>query len=281
LLFGCAKAPAGSPTPSASESEPVENTVVTVPTGATPAEKLLGAIAAAAVQSVSGYEAKATNAPTDVNQLIPDMEAAPSIHVDFARTLVEQGGEFEEVPGSEEIPEALAELLGEKISVLQPTALSGSIVWVSKGDGSWGYWKSQKLTDPVAVVPSWAENRSDGVESIRELYSGEIKPNFVVQDDTLARAAALNDGTAILGAFRACDVGEMAGLTPMSDDRGAALDDPVTLMVSTSLTESAPDLVLKVKEVFDALTQDQFNQMEAQVVSGADPAQVAATVVVG
>ncbi|MDR1833417.1 MAG: hypothetical protein LBQ92_02010 [Propionibacteriaceae bacterium] len=277
--------PNADPTPSA---EPLPQ--LTVAAGTTPAEQLLGAVAAQALLT-AGVEGVLIPAP-ESNELLEQLaDGTIAFYPGFTATLLEQNLGGDEPPAPDEVPGVLAAKVGPEISLLQPTALDGQLVWASCAEAeegqlvfkTWGDIFGANVdwqTGPTGMVPGFAMTRSDGVPGVEAVYTPEgSKWNWVQQDDPAARRAALLSLEATVAAFRAIDYPFLDGLNVLEDTRGFGMADPVAVLFTSTLADSNPQAVLAVDKVFQAFTAEGFAQLEAQVVSGQPAAQVAAAFV--
>ena len=285
LLAGCARQEPQEPgRPSASARRSATPSAAPSPTGpsyavaggATPIEQVVQALIVRAL-TAQGFASSAAGLPAgtvyDLTEAIGTGTAPFAIG--FAGTLLPQFvTDDDTVPGPDQVKPALASAVAPDVGLLAASPCDGQLVWaVRQGAsisslGDLPKWKQKK-----AVVPSFAVDRADGIRGLEAVYGAKLAVQ--TQDDPLARRAALVGQTADLAAFRACDVGALAGLTALDDPNEILQPDPMVVLFEASLGDDQPDVVLAVNTVLGALNATTLASLEPEVADGAAAAAVA------
>jgi len=283
VLAGCAKQPPGTvrsasavtpsgiPAPTPTPSGPGYD----VAAGTTPAESTVAALVAGALVA-QGFASAPSSLPSGTAyDLVAAVGAGvPPFALGFANTLEAQFATSDNAPAPDQLTQALASVIAPGASLLSASPCDGSLVWaVAAGSSVSSLDGLSALKGKTVIVPTFAVNRSDGIPGLKAIYGASLSAK--VEDDPAARRAALMDGTAALGAFRACDVGELSGLTALADPKGMIDADPMVVLFKATLATDQPTVVLAVNTLLNALTKDAFDALEPQVSGGADAATVA------
>ncbi len=191
----------------------------------------------------------------------------------WASTLWAELSDDEELP--EDVLGELAGLLEPKVSVLAPGLVDGGLVWMASAAS--GQKSLEDLSEwskgKGAAVPTMAIERSDGLGALNAIY----RTNFhaLALDDPVARAAVVVSGEAAIGAFRRSEYLGGASLVELIDPDQMCVSDQLVLLVNSAYADAAPEQVLAMNAVVQALTTDQVVALAGQVAQGAAVAEVA------
>ena len=282
LLAGCARQEPGRPSqlpePPVTASPAVASPTAlsyAVAAGGTPAERVVQALVVSGLAAQGFVSATAGLPAGNVYDLGAAVSAGSTpFALGFAGTLLSQVTIETQPSGPNDTMSTLASALAPDVGLLAASPCDGRLVWaVGPGAsisslGNLSKWKQKKV-----VVPSFAVERPDGIPALKAVYGAAL--TVQTQDDPAARHAALMNHTADLAAFRACDVGALAGLTALADPNEIVQPDPMVVLFEASLGEDQPDVVLAVNTLLGALGTDVVASLEPQVAGGTDPATLA------
>lgn len=231
---------------------------------------LLGALLVGAAAKL-GTAAAAQPAPAEVVSALQlgTVVAAPV----WASTLWAQLSDAEELP--QDVLTELAGLLDPTVSVLAPGLVDGGLVWMASATS--GQKSLEDLSEwsrgKGAAVPTMAIERSDGLGALNAIY----RTNFhaLAYDDPIARAGSVASGEAAVGAFRRSEYLGGANLVELIDPDQMCVSDQLVLLVNSAYSDAAPQQVLAMNAVVQALTTEQAVALVGQVAQGAAVAEVA------
>lgn len=162
----------------------------------------------------------------------------------------------------------LADLVDPEITVMNPGATDGGLVWMTSAQSGVGTlenlaaWSRGK----AAAIPSWGNERADGLLGLNAIYGTAFTAS--VQDDPIARAKLVASGQAGVGAFRRTEYLGDLDLIELTDPDQMTTADPVLLLVNSAFVNSDPQSVLKLTAVVDKLTTDDLVAIERQISQG-------------
>ncbi|MEE9963524.1 MAG: hypothetical protein K4304_00360 [Propionicimonas sp.] len=169
---------------------------------------------------------------------------------------------------SDNLVQDLADLTDPEITVMNPGQTDGGLVWMTSAQSGVGTLEGLGpwSTGKAAAIPSWANERADGLLGVNAIYGTAFVPS--VQDDPVARAQLLVAGKAGVGAFRRTEYYGEVDLVELVDPEKMMTTDPVLLMVNSAFANADPDTVLRLTSVMDKLTNEALIDIQKQISQG-------------
>jgi hypothetical protein len=180
-------------------------------------------------------------------------------------------------PPGDDVASQLAGLVEPKISELNAGVTDGAVIWMAATTAGvtslddLAAWSAGK----VAVVPSWALDRADGLQGLNAGYQTTF--TSVTEDDPTARAQAIASGQVAIGAFRRTEYYGTASLLELADPNKMSNSDLLTLLVNAAYVDEQPEQVLSLTKVIQTLTTADLVSLQKQVADGGQVADVAHT----
>lgn len=272
LLAGCAKTQpsdgtSAEPSSQSSGAGPVAATVA-VESSATGA--LLGALLHGAAQRAEASGTVLAAGDDWLDALGAGRLAAVPI---WATTVWNKLSDDEEPPA--DVLADLAGLVGDSVRVLAPGSTDGGVVWMVARDApvkaldDLGAWAKGKQ----AAVPAMAIDRTDGMGAVNAIYRTNFRA--LVVEDPIARAQAVADGRAGLGAFRKTEYLGDSVLVPLDDPDQVCSSDLLALTVNAAFADQHPKVTLAMNSVVQTLTNGQLLDLQRQVTADSPVDRVA------